>query len=55
MVHEARGRRGLNALLDTLAAVSARVVGGNGIVIAAEFDRQLRALLSGIFEAASAA
>ena len=55
VVHEARGRRGLNALLGTLAAVSARVVGGNGIVIAAEFDRQLRALLSGIFEAASAA
>lgn len=55
VVHEARGRRGLDALLGTLAAVSARIVGGRGIVIGAEFDDELRMLLAGIVEAASTA
>lgn len=54
VVHEARGRRGLDALLGTLAAVSARVVGGAGTVLGAGFDDQLRTLLAGIVEAAAA-
>jgi chromate reductase len=55
VVHEARGRRGLDALLGTLAAVSARVVGGTGTVLGAGFDDQLRTLLAGVVEAAAAA
>jgi chromate reductase len=55
VVHEARGRRGLDALLGTLAAVSARVVGGRGIVVGEGFDDQLRELVRGIFEAAAPA
>ena len=53
VVHEARGRRGLDALLGTLAAVSARIVGGTGTVLGASFDHQLRTFLSGLVEAAS--
>ena len=55
VLHEARGQRGLAALLGTLAAVRARIVGGTGTVVGADFDDQLRALLSGLVEAASTA
>lgn len=53
VVHEARGRRGLAALLGTLAAVSARVVGGTGTVLGEHFDDELRALLAAVVETAS--
>lgn len=55
VVHEGRGRRGLDALLGTLGAMSARIVGGTGTVIGADFDDQLRSLLVALVGAASPA
>ncbi len=40
-----RGRRGLNALIDTLAAVQATIVGGEPIPKGPEFDVRVGALL----------
>ena len=53
VVHDGRGRRGLDALLGVLAAVSAHVVGGTGTVLGPAFDDQLQALLVGIVDAAA--
>ena len=49
--HPDRGRRGLGALLDTLAAVSAVIVGGEPCVRGPGFDAQLSALVSGLVAA----
>jgi len=46
--HPDRGRKGLDALLGTLAAVSARVVGGEPLVRGDGFDRALGALLAAL-------
>jgi chromate reductase, NAD(P)H dehydrogenase (quinone) len=43
--HTERGRRGLRALLDTLEAVKATIVGGEPIVRGPTFERELAALL----------
>jgi NAD(P)H-dependent FMN reductase len=43
--HSERGRRGLGALLDTLQAVKATIVGGEPIVRGPTFERDLAALL----------
>jgi chromate reductase len=53
--HPERGRRGLQALRDTLQAVSAVIVGGEPSVRGPEFDAQLSALLQRLVEAARAA
>ncbi|HEX8796826.1 MAG TPA: NAD(P)H-dependent oxidoreductase [Polyangiaceae bacterium] len=45
---EGRGRRGLEALADTLRAVSARIVGGSGIVRGPSFERDVGALVSAL-------
>jgi NAD(P)H-dependent FMN reductase len=45
---EGRGRRGLEALADTLRAVSARIVGGAGIVRGASFERDVAALVAAV-------
>lgn len=47
-----RGRRGLQALRDTLSAVRATIVGGEPIPIGLAFDRQVAELLRGLVEAA---
>lgn len=47
-----RGRRGLQALRDTLSAVSARIVGGEPIPTGPALERQLIALLQSLVEAA---
>jgi chromate reductase, NAD(P)H dehydrogenase (quinone) len=46
-----RGRRGLQALRDTLSAVRATIVGGEPIPVGAEFDNQVAALARTLFEA----
>src|SRR5262249_55298466 len=43
-----RGRRGLQALSDTLAAVSARIVGGQPIARGPNFEAQVRELVEGL-------
>jgi chromate reductase, NAD(P)H dehydrogenase (quinone) len=48
--HPDRGRRGLGALLDTLRAVSAIIVGGEPCVRGPGFDAQLSALLASLVE-----
>lgn len=48
-----RGQKGLDALLQTLSAVSARVVGGVSIARGAGFDGDLKALLDALFAEAS--
>jgi len=48
-----RGRRGLQALRDTLSAVSARIVGGEPIPIGPEFERQVAALMQALLQAAT--
>ena len=53
--HESRGRRGLDALLRTLAAVSARVVGGAAIARGPDEREQLRELVAAIATAVAAA
>ncbi|MCU1393360.1 MAG: NADPH-dependent reductase [Ilumatobacteraceae bacterium] len=54
VVHTARGRQGLDALLRTLAAVSARVVGGVPIARGAGEQDEVDALVAALVEAASA-
>lgn len=52
--HSDRGRRGLDALRQTLQAVSARTVGGEPLVRGPELERELAALLRSIVEAVEA-
>ena len=47
-----RGRRGLHALRETLTAVRASIVGGEPIPIGPEFERRVKALVSGLIQAA---
>jgi chromate reductase, NAD(P)H dehydrogenase (quinone) len=47
-----RGRRGLQALRDTLSAVRARIVGGEPIPRGPEFEPQVAALVRALVEAA---
>ncbi|HYV48760.1 MAG TPA: NAD(P)H-dependent oxidoreductase [Myxococcaceae bacterium] len=51
----ARGRMGLQALQQTLGAVRARIVGGEPIARGESFEREVRALVSSLVEAARAA
>jgi NAD(P)H-dependent FMN reductase len=53
--HEARGRRGLDALLRTLAAVNVAVIGGVPTVRGPGEERDVRALVDGIVEAVRSA
>jgi NAD(P)H-dependent FMN reductase len=53
--HAERGMKGLQALLDTLAAVSARIVGGEPIVRGPMFEEEVRRLQLGLVEAVRAA
>jgi chromate reductase len=53
--HPERGRRGLQALRDTLQAVSAVIVGGEPSVRGPTFDAQLSALLHSLVSAVRAA
>ena len=46
-----RGRRGLQALSDTLSAVRVTLVGGEPIPIGAEFDRLVAALVENLIQA----
>jgi NAD(P)H-dependent FMN reductase len=55
VVHADRGRRGLAALRDTLAAVSARIVGGEPIVKGPTFEHDVAALLRSLVVELSAA
>jgi NAD(P)H-dependent FMN reductase len=50
-----RGRRGLQALRDTLTAVRATIVGGEPIPIGPEFERRVAALVRALVETAPAA
>jgi chromate reductase, NAD(P)H dehydrogenase (quinone) len=47
-----RGRRGLKALVDTLGAVSARVVGGEPIVRGPAFDSEIARLVAAVVDLA---
>ena len=47
-----RGRRGLQALRDTLSAVRARIVGGEPIPRGPGFEPQIAALVQALVEAA---
>ena len=49
--HPDRGRRGLQALCNTLSAVSAQIVGGNPIVRGATFETEGKALLDALVAA----
>jgi chromate reductase len=53
--HAERGRKGLQALLDTLGAVSATSVGGEPIVRGPTFEGDVRSLVVAIVEAARSA
>jgi NAD(P)H-dependent FMN reductase len=46
-----RGRRGLQALCDTLSAVRATIVGGAPIPIGSDFERLVAGLVEGLIEA----
>lgn len=46
-----RGRRGLQALRDTLSAVRASIVGGEPIPIGPEFERHVAALVNDLVQA----
>ena len=46
-----RGRRGLQALRDTLSAVRATIVGGEPIPIGPEFERDVAALVRDLIQA----
>ncbi len=48
-----RGRRGLQALRDTLGAVSAAIVGGEPIVRGPSFEHDVRALMRSLVDRAS--
>ena len=52
--HPDRGRRGLDALRQTLQAVNASIVGGEPLVRGPEFEGELAALLRSIVEAVEA-
>ena len=54
VVHPARGRRGLDALLLTLAAMSAQVVGGTSIARGDSERAQVAALVDAVVEAVRA-
>lgn len=45
-----RGRRGLQALADTLAALRVRIVGGEPIPIGDGFERQVRAIVRALVD-----
>lgn len=47
-----RGRRGLQALRETLSAVRASIVGGEPIPIGPEFERRVGALVGDLIQAA---
>jgi NAD(P)H-dependent FMN reductase len=47
-----RGRRGLNALRDTLSAVRASIVGGEPIPLGADFEKEVRELVQLLVAAA---
>ena len=49
-----RGRRGLQALRDTLAAVRATIVGGEPISITSDFDQRIRELVRALVDTAAA-
>jgi NAD(P)H-dependent FMN reductase len=49
-----RGRRGLQALRDTLGAVRATIVGGEPTVVGPEFDRHVAELVAALVAAARA-
>lgn len=51
---EGRGKRGLEALCDTLRAVSARIVGGTPIVRGASFERDVATLVEAVVAEARA-
>jgi NAD(P)H-dependent FMN reductase len=53
--HPDRGRRGLAALLDALAAVKARIVGGVPIARGPGFEAEVQALLRALVEAVQSA
>ncbi|MCU1400397.1 MAG: NADPH-dependent reductase [Acidimicrobiales bacterium] len=55
VVHPDRGRRGLDALMRTLAAVSAQVVGGEPIARGAGDTEALAVLMTAMIEAVRAA
>lgn len=48
-----RGRRGLQALRDTLTAVRATIVGGEPIPITSDFDQRVGELVQALVEAAA--
>jgi NAD(P)H-dependent FMN reductase len=49
-----RGRRGLQALRDTLGAVSATIVGGEPIARGPDFERQVASLVAALVRAVGA-
>lgn len=51
VTHPERGRRGLRALVDALAAVSARIIGGEPIARGASFEQDVAALLRALVDA----
>jgi hypothetical protein len=51
--HPDRGRRGLSALLDTLKALNATIVGGEPLVRGPTFEQDVTALLQGLVTALS--
>ena len=53
--HESRGGRGLDAILRTLAAVSARIVGGTAIARGPDERDRVRELVEAIADAVAAA
>jgi NAD(P)H-dependent FMN reductase len=52
--HTDRGRLGLQALRQTLGAVSAQIVGGEPIARGPDFEREVAALLRALIDATSA-
>ena len=52
VVAKERGQRGLKALRDTLAAVNARIVGGEPVVRGPRFEQDVASLMSALVEAA---
>jgi len=53
VLHQERGRRGLQALRDTLSAVRATIVGGEPIPIGPAFERQVAELVATLASSAS--
>src|SRR5207344_618511 len=48
VLHQGRGRRGLQALRDTLSAVRATIVGGEPIPLGPAFERQVALLVEAL-------